>query len=465
MQATLPYSPDSAPLFEAIADLPWAAFLDSGRPFSERGRYDILTADPELTIVTKEHATQIHHGRDVRISFADPFDVLRHYLGQVETRPDDMPFRGGALGYFAYDLGRKLEGVQAEGVQEQATSTPLLAVGIYDWALVVDHREQRTELVSYGRSPRTALKWKELISRFLRTPQNKCDTGFRLLREPCSDTSYQDYARSFRKIQNYIREGDCYQVNLAQRFHLDVEGSVWHAYRTLRELNPAPYAAFLNLPFGQVLSLSPEQFLSHKDGRVQTRPIKGTRPRSADKTDDARLARELADSRKDQAENLMIVDLLRNDLGKVCTPGTISVPQLFEVQSFPAVHHLVSTIMGDLAPERDCLDLLKACFPGGSITGAPKRRAMEIIQELEPNPRGVYCGSVGYIGYDHVVDTNIAIRTMVHRNGTLHLWAGGGIVADSQLEMEYQETFDKVAVILRALSQAGKMNVDREARR
>ncbi|MGH6635613.1 MAG: aminodeoxychorismate synthase component I, partial [Gammaproteobacteria bacterium] len=249
----------------------------------------------------------------------------------------------------------------------------------------------------------------------------------------------------------YIREGDCYQVNLAQRFSARARGDAWLAYRQLRSLNPAPFSAFLSTPSGAVLSSSPERFLHVNKGLVETKPIKGTRPRAVDQGRDRALMEELRHSPKDRAENLMIVDLLRNDLGKTCAIGSIKVPKLFAVESYATVHHLVSTITGRLGLGKHALDLVAGCFPGGSITGAPKLRAMEIIEELEPHRRSAYCGSIGYIGFDGRMDTNIAIRTLVYCEGLIHAWAGGGIVADSDEEAEYQETLDKAAALLKLM--------------
>jgi para-aminobenzoate synthetase component 1 len=238
-------------------------------------------------------------------------------------------------------------------------------------------------------------------------------------------------------------------VNLAQRFSARAEGVAWDAYKYLRQLNPAPHSAFMLTPFGAVLSSSPERFLKVENGHVETKPIKGTRPRAADPARDAALAEELRASLKDRAENVMIVDLLRNDLGKVCRVGSVSVPKLFAIESFATVHHLVSTIVGELKPDQHAVDLLRGCFPGGSITGAPKIRSMQIIEELEPHRRSVYCGAIGYIGHDGNMDTNIAIRTLVYSDGWMHAWAGGGIVMDSSMESEYQESLDKAAAMLR----------------
>ena len=233
--------------------------------------------------------------------------------------------------------------------------------------------------------------------------------------------------------------------------HWPSTGDPWVGYRSMRQTNPSPYAAYINLPDGQILSSSPERFLHVRGGKVETRPIKGTRPRSPDPVQDQRLIEALRNSEKDRAENLMIVDLLRNDLGKSCIPGSVMTTEMFSVETFPTVHHLVSTIRGRLADGNDAISLLRGCFPGGSITGAPKLRAMEIIEELEPNRRGVYCGSIGYLGFDGSMDSNIVIRTLVHSNGRIHFSSGGGIVADSDLEQEYQETFDKAAAIMAAL--------------
>jgi para-aminobenzoate synthetase component 1 len=260
--------------------------------------------------------------------------------------------------------------------------------------------------------------------------------------------SRERYAQAFASIQHYLEEGDCYQVNLAQRFCIETSGSPWQGYLALRRNSAGPFSAYLNTPDAQVLCTSPERFLRVDGESVETRPIKGTRRRDENAAKDRALHDELADSAKDRAENLMIVDLLRNDLGKSCRVGTVRVPELFRVESYATVHHLVSSVTGVLAEGRDGLSLLRDCFPGGSITGAPKLRAMEIIEELEPHRRGIYCGSIGYIGFDGRMDTNIVIRTAIHRNGRLYYSAGGGIVRDSACDEEYQETYDKAAAFL-----------------
>jgi para-aminobenzoate synthetase component 1 len=447
----LPYHPDSARLFDAIADLPWAVFLDSGRHYPAHSRYDILSAQPYVRLVTRSALTEIY-GDAIELSREDPFSLVKRALAVDPTCGGELPFCGGAIGYFGYDLARRLERLPA--IAEDAERIPEMAVGIYDWAVVVDHVERRSWLVGQGRDPDTDLKWSRLAAMFSDPPPEKQRAPFRIHSPVVSNLTHDAYARAFRKIRGYIHDGDCYQVNLAQRFSAAAGGDPWLAYQRLRIINPAPFSAYLNTPYAQILSASPERFLKVAGGRVETRPIKGTRPRAGHARLDAELIEALQASGKDRAENLMIVDLLRNDLSKNCALGTVKVPKLFEVESYATVHHLVSTVTGELRAGRDALDLLRGCFPGGSITGAPKLRAMQIIEELEPHRRGIYCGAIGYIGFDGGMDINIAIRTLVYSHGVVRCWAGGGIVADSRLEEEYQETFDKAAAMLRLLQQS-----------
>ena len=452
-QTELPYHPDSARLFEAIADLPWAVFLDSGRHYPAQSRYDILSAQPYVRLVTRGALTEIY-GDAIELSREDPFSLVRRVLAPDPSCGGELPFCGGAIGYFGYDLARRLERLPA--IAEDAERIPEMAIGIYDWAVVVDHLERRSWLVGQGRDPDTDLKWSRLVATFSEPPAEKQRAPFRILSPVSSNLTHDAYARAFRKIRGYIHDGDCYQVNLAQRFSAAASGDPWLAYQRLRIINPAPFAAYFNTPYAQILSASPERFLKVADGRVESKPIKGTRPRAGHARLDAELIEALQASGKDRAENLMIVDLLRNDLSKNCALGSVRVPKLFEVESYATVHHLVSTVTGELREGRDAVDLLRGCFPGGSITGAPKLRAMQIIEELEPHRRGIYCGAIGYIGFDGGMDANIAIRTLVHSHGVVRCWAGGGIVADSRLEEEYQETFDKAAAMLRLLQQSAE---------
>lgn len=448
----VPYHRDSSILFEAILDRPWSVFLDSGKPGPTEGRFDILAADPTTTLVTRGNSTRITNRVGCVESSEDPFALVREALGSVTTKANDLPFSGGAIGYFGYDLGWRLERLPVLTVDD--VGMPDMAIGIYDWALLVDHQESRSWLVGQGRDPATREQWRQLIALFSAPPKPRTRQRLQTQGPVTSNLSQQQYSESFERIQSYIHDGDCYQVNFAQRFQASVTGDPWEAYKYLRQENPAPFGAYLNLPQGEILSCSPERFLRVRNRKVETRPIKGTRPRGREPEEDRRLRDELHVSTKDRAENLMIVDLLRNDLGKSCEPGSVDVPKMFEVESFATVHHLVSTVTGELAEGEDALSLLRGCFPGGSITGTPKLRAMEIIEELEPSRRGVYCGAMGYLGFDGHMDTNIIIRTLVQRDGAIYFSAGGGIVADSEMEAEYQETFDKAAAMLNLLQRS-----------
>jgi para-aminobenzoate synthetase component 1 len=448
--AEIEYPSDVARLYRAVADLPWPVWLDSATRAVPDGRYDIVAADPSTTIRTRGELTEIG-GRDGRatVSRDAPFELLREQLGAPVHARGGIPFAGGALGYFGYDLARRFERLPSIAAVDVAM--PDLAVGIYDWAVVVDHAACRARLVSHGRDPRTLATWDSLVER-LGTESSWKPPPFRVLSEPTSSFTRAEYAQAFRRVQKHIREGDCYQVNLTQRFRARASGDAWHAYLKLQEINPAPFAAYLDLPDGKVLCSSPELFLRVIGGRVSTKPIKGTRPRSSDPSRDRELADALRAASKDRAENVMIVDLLRNDLGKSCVPGSIRADELFDVESFASVHHLVSTVKGRLAPDKDALDLLAGCFPGGSITGAPKLRSMEIIEALEPYRRGVYCGAIGYVGFDGDMEVNIAIRTLVQHGEFIYAWAGGGVVADSEVGAEYQESLDKAAALLAVIA-------------
>jgi len=409
--------------------------------------------------VTRGNLTEIHADA-VSLTRDDPFNVVREALAIDRSCCSFLPFCGGAIGYFSYDLARRIERLPVHA--HDAERIPDIAIGIYDWAVVVDHLERRTWLVGQGRDPETDLKWDTLVSIFTESSAERARLPFLVTSPVESNMTRETYARAFDRIKRYIGDGDCYQVNLAQRFSAHAAGDPWLAFQALRVLNHAPHAAYMSTPYAQVLCASPERFLKVEKGRVESRPIKGTRPRAGHARLDAERAEALRASEKDRAENVMIVDLIRNDLSKNCRLGSVQVPRLFEVESFATVHHLVSTVTGVLDPTRDAIDLLRGSFPGGSITGAPKVRAMQIIEELEPQRRGVYCGAIGYIGFDGNMDLNIAIRTMVFSHNRIRLWAGGGIVADSQLEDEYQETFDKASAMLKLLQQSAMKSVSGE---
>jgi len=448
IKQSLPYFPDSAQLFAPLAERPWAVFLDSAQPHSRQDRFDIIAYAPIATLQTHGNITRIARDGVVTESQADPFLLLKQQLGTPLASVDGLPFNGGAIGYFAYDLARRIERLPA--LADDTENLAEMAVGIYRWALIVDHQQRQSWLVSYD-LPESERQ--RLIAEFSAITQPATTEDFKVLQAPLANMDRAAYATAFQRIKHYLKEGDCYQINLTQRFESPCQGQPWQAYRVLRQINAAPFSAYLNFPDVQVLSSSPERFLKVTDGAVETKPIKGTRPRKSTREADQAQIEDLVSSTKDRAENVMIVDLLRNDLGKSCQKGSVWVPSLFAVESYATVHHLVSTVTGQLAAGQHAIDLLRSCFPGGSITGAPKIRAMEIIEELEPHRRGIYCGAIGYIGFDGNMDTNIAIRTLVHNRGTIRFWAGGGIVNDSQLDEEYQECFDKAAALLQLLQQ------------
>lgn len=461
LKHSLTYHQDSARLFERVAHEPWAMLLDSGqmidqqtgKPGSQYGHYDILVARPIVTVVTEGEQTTIKEDENERVSEEDPFALLNTILSRYEGLETELPFAGGALGYFSYDLGHRIETLVDKNQSEQI---PDMMIGIYDWAVVTDHRKQRSVLVSHGASELTRQDWDALCQLF-DAPYKPLADSFEVTSKTRSNFSEASYGTAFDQIKSYVKSGDCYQVNLAQRFSVDVKGDSWAAYKKLRAISPAPFMAFMQLPLNeadcfQVLSNSPERFVQVIGSHVETRPIKGTRPRADNAEEDIANAKALQESTKDQAENLMIVDLLRNDIGKSCETGSVKVEKLFQLQSFANVHHLVSIVTAKLKSTATVIDLLRGCFPGGSITGAPKVRAMQIIEELEPNRRGVYCGAIGYISFDGKMDTNIAIRTAVTANGELSYYAGGGIVADSVGPNEYLETLDKASTMIELLN-------------
>jgi len=425
-------------------------FLDSGQPMGQYGRYDIICGRPFITIVTQQGVTTVSRDGQYQQFEEDSFSVLKSVLAAYPQQESGQPFAGGAVGYFGYDLGRYLE--KLPDIALDAENIPDMCVGIYDWAVIVDHREQQARLVSFGLDSTTEANWSELSELFAEVPSPVEDgDGFRVVSSVASNLDQAAYADKFDRVKAYITEGDCYQVNLAQRFSALAEGEGWLAYQYLRKISPAPFMAYMRFSHCQVLSASPERFLQVNGRHVETRPIKGTRPRARDAAEDRRNAEELGASLKDRAENLMIVDLLRNDISKNCEVGSVRADRLFALESFANVHHLVSTVTGTLADNRTSVDLLRGCFPGGSITGAPKLRAMQIIEELEPHRRGLYCGAIGYIGFDGNMDTNIAIRTAVYSHGEIRFWAGGGIVADSEMHKEYRETWDKASSMLQLM--------------
>ncbi|WP_299494389.1 aminodeoxychorismate synthase component I [uncultured Shewanella sp.] len=454
-------------LFDYFSDLPWAILLDSANAKHCDAHVDIICAAPIATLTTKDQISKLTYfesnplnqlqsdnrtPKRVQHSQDDPFTLLEKTLAELfpiqKTAP--FPFCGGAMGSFSYDLGRHIE--QIPQIAAQDIALPEMNVGFYAWALMFNYQEKAWYLLHYDGEQAANTLYDQLQTR-LAFPAKKATT-FNLTSAWQSQITAKEYKEKFNQVQAYLHSGDCYQINLTQRFNACYQGDEYLAYKKLRTTNAAPFSAFMRLPEQAILSISPERFIQLRDQHIQTKPIKGTMPRFNDPLKDAQSANTLRQSTKDRAENVMIVDLLRNDLGKVAQAGSVHVPTLFDIESFPAVHHLVSTVTAKLDDNASSAQLLRAAFPGGSITGAPKIRAMEIIEELEPSRRSLYCGSMGYLSQDGKMDTSITIRTLVAENNTLYCWAGGGIVADSIAAAEYQESYDKVSQILPVLSHA-----------
>jgi para-aminobenzoate synthetase component I len=449
---------DPVALFAVFADDRYAALLDSALLSPQRGRYAFIAPEPFRVLTSKDGAIALDGERGT----GNPFDVLRRELARHALQPVAglPPFQGGAVGYFGYELAQHLERVPLARSDDRRF--PDLSLGFHDAVVAFDHRERRAWIVSSGLPEADPAKRRERAMERLDAISARLATASLLPRPGAppaspaivSNFTRGDYEAAVRRVVDYILAGDIFQANLSQRFTAPLPAGMtpFDLYRRLRGLNPAPFAAFLKLDDLVVASASPERFIQLRDGLVETCPIKGTRPRGATPAEDRVLADELLASEKDRAENVMIVDLLRNDLSRVCRDGSVEVPRLCALESFATVHHLVSTITGALRPGMTAVDLLAAGFPGGSITGAPKIRAMEIIAELEPTRRGPYCGGIGYLGFDGSMDTSIVIRTYAVKDGVVTFQAGGGIVADSDPAAEYEETLDKARALIAALS-------------
>ena len=453
----LEYTTNCISYLQMIRHLGQAVLLDSGYPNCQRGRFDIISAAPIASL----HSTKGVLGGD-NLPFdlnrvSDPFTALKLLQESAAAKVnlsaaqlDDIPFCGGFLGHFGYDLGRSIEALPAIALDDIDLAD--MHLGLYSWAIIIDHKLSRCYLI--GSELIDEVDFNNIHALVSQSTNIKNTlVPFTLTQPFASNQDEAFYAQALQKIDDYILSGDCYQVNFAQRFKASTKGDPLSAYLKLREAAPTHFSAYIETAQGAILSLSPERFLSvERDGSVITQPIKGTQPRSADSERDQANKQYLENSAKDRSENLMIVDLMRNDISKSCAIHSVKVPHLFAVESYQNVHHLVSTVTGKLEHGHTAIDLLRHCFPGGSITGAPKIRAMQIIDELEPHRRNIYCGSIGYISLCGRMDTSITIRTLLLEDGKLYCWAGGGIVADSVIADEYQETFDKVNNLLNALS-------------
>lgn len=448
--------------FAPFAHQKGSIFLDSAPSSAYQwpagtGRYSFFANDPVYSLSSKNG----------KITFksesleGNPFNILQESLKEFKCEPHTNlpPWQGGIAGYFSYDLCHHLEKLPRSKQDDMQFDDILL--GYYDVVVAYDHLEKKAWVISTGypeqdeskRLQRAKERLDECIVRLQSADQVSLTSPSPLPALTCNFTT-EAYQQAVQKVIDYAYAGDIFQANLSRRLSATLpEGyDLLALYQKLRTENPAPFSAFFNMAPTCLLSSSPERFLKSDQGKIETRPIKGTRKRSTDAQEDARLAQELLNSEKDQAENVMIVDLMRNDLSKVCEPFSVQVPSLLALESYATVHHLVSIVTGTLKPGLDNVDLLKATFPGGSITGAPKIRAMEIIAELEPNQRGPYCGAIGYIGFDGNMDTNITIRTLAVKENKICFQVGGGIVADSTPLEEYGETETKAAALTRVLT-------------
>ena len=469
-------------LFELIKDRPYSFFLDSGMDPQKLGRYSFLGSEPFLVMSSRGSEITLIRGQEHKVQRGNPFDAMGKLLEiyKLDHCPAPIPFLGGAVGYFSYDLRHFIERLPSTAIDD--LKLPESYFAFYDTIVAFDHLEGRAYLVATGfpeieegrRLRRARMRLEEMKSWLYATSSSQEASPIRSGRsgedefQPAQESSEimlksnftpEGYMKAVNRVREYIAAGDVFQVNLSQRFEADLKIPPYELYKRLRAVNPAPFASYLNFPGIAIVSASPERFLKVQSDLVETRPIKGTRPRGRDSVEDERLAHELIHSMKDRAENVMIVDLERNDLGRVCYYGTVKVTELAILETFPTVFHLTSTVVGRLRRGKSNIDLLKATFPGGSITGAPKVRAMEIIDELEPTKRSIYTGSIGYLSFNEDMDINIVIRTFLIKEGKAYFQVGGGIIYDSDPEAEYMETLDKAKALIQALQLAPKVVV------
>ncbi|MBC2725909.1 aminodeoxychorismate synthase component I [Desulfosporosinus sp.] len=461
-------------LFRAFKEDPSPFFLDSGKGYKELGAYSYLGSSPFLEATAYPGQLEViwpnrsqHDLTPLKRSECLNFLNKAYHKYHVPQAP--FPFSGGAVGFLSYDLKNELETLPK--IASNDLNLPLWRFAWYDGIVIYDHAQGNYWITACGIEedgtchPELAHERIERIEKTLYSYVEEhpdIEAIVDTMSTPPHSTiepsvTKEEYLADLQRVIDYIYAGDIYQANLTQRFSLDWEGDAWNLYSQLHRQNPAPFAAFLPYSDFQVLCSSPERFIRiQSDGKIETLPIKGTRPRGESPSADQQQAVELQNSPKDRAELTMIIDLERNDLGRICEFGTVKVPDLIRLEKYPTVWHLVSTVTGQLLPSLEPSDILKAVFPGGSITGAPKIRAMEIIEELEPHSRGLYTGSIGYMGFDGAWDLNIVIRTILLKDGKAFIHAGGGIVADSKPVDEYNETLDKAKALFRVLK--GRLN-------
>jgi para-aminobenzoate synthetase component 1 len=431
------------------------------------GRYSLMGSDPFLIFRCKGGDVAVFEGGGWREQKGDPFRILRELMKRFRITGDSrIPVVAGAFGYFAYDLGRQIEKIPQLAVDD--LGLPDCYLGFYDRLVIWDNRQNKMFLTSTGlpeegeRASVRARQRLEELENIVYSGIDPLGEQGKVIREQpkiYGHFTYDSYCAAVERVKGYIRAGDILQANLTQRFSCRLQEKPWQLFLRLREINPAPFAAYLHYPELDIASASPERFIKINDGYVETRPIKGTRPRGKDPLEDMRLRTELLQSEKDHVELAMITNLVHRELERVCSRGSAEVAELFRLEEYPTVFHLVSTVRGELAQDKDVIDLLLAAFPGGSITGTPKIRSMEVIEELEPVKRGIYTGSIGYLGFDGDVDLSIVIRTFIIKDGTAYFQVGGGITGGSEPDAEYWETIDKARALLDALGCDGEVKV------
>lgn len=435
--------------FKKLKNRPYSFFLDSACDKAKLGRYSFMGCDPFLIVKARGRTITLERpGVSAEHVKANPFTLIRNLLKKYATSGSNgLPFIGGAVGYFSYDLKNFIEELP-DGTRDDV-GIPDCVIGFYDSVIICDNLKDRAYISDLNISKGSSDRLKDAIrSACVSVTSDAPDIACGELR---NNFSKRTYLAAVRRAKNYIRNGDIYQVNLSQRFHTRFTGDPFDLYMRLRTFSPAPFASYLDFGDVKIASSSPERFLLKRGDYIETRPIKGTRPRCLDRAADACMEKELRHSAKDMAEHIMIVDLERNDLGRICEYGSVRVDESAIMERYANVFHLVSTVAGKVKAGVGAVDCLEAAFPGGSITGAPKIRSMEIIDELEDVKRSVYTGAIGYLGFDGNMDTSIVIRTFVIKGHDVYFQAGGGIVADSDPEKEYEETLHKISGLLHAL--------------
>jgi para-aminobenzoate synthetase component 1 len=437
---------DAFDIYSIFKEDKTVTLLDSGKGAENLGRFSFIGLNPFSTFKYENSICTLNE----KEFEGEPFEELKKLILRYRIENDTcLPYVAGAMGYFSYDMARIIEEIPATAAEE--VKIPDCYFYFYDNAVIVDNLKKETYITSLGilkpkKDSIAELKDKIFNGNIIHYNEvNESGTEFK------SNFTKDEYMEAVERVRKYIRSGDVYITNLTQRFYCETKKDPYDVYRDLRKINPAPFAALLNAEDFSIVSSSPERFLKIRDRIVETRPIKGTRPRGKDEAEDLKNRQELLDSEKDKSELLMIVDLERNDLSKVCKPHSVKVTELFKLEEYSTLFHLVSNVIGELKDGYTAVDCIKACFPGGSITGAPKVRSMEVIEELERIRRNIYTGCIGYLGFDGNADMNIVIRTILMKDGKAYMGVGGGITWESEKEAEYDETIDKARALMRVL--------------